>query len=265
MRRRLGQHFLFDPSILERIVNAAHLKPEDIVVEIGPGKGRLTRMLAERAAKVIAIEYDPILCEELLKEFSRVLRIEIHCQDVLKYPFHELPPFKVVANIPYYITTPIIFKLLHHDVPLISATLTVQKEVAERIIALPGRKDYGVLSLMVQYYTEPEIVFNIPRKAFVPPPKVDSSVIHLRRREHPPVSVANEQMLFKVIKTAFSKRRKTLANSLKPLRRDIKELLVSCGIDPVRRPETLSMDEFAKIANLLSKQRRDKDGKMSEP
>ena len=252
MKRKLGQHFLFDPSILKRLILAADLSPEDLVVEIGPGRGRLTRMLSEEVREVIAIELDPRLCEQLKKEFSGIDKITVFCGDVLKYPYHTLPPFKVVANIPYYITTPIIFRLLSHRDRLISATLTVQREVAERIAAKPGGKDYGVLSLMVQYYTEPRIVFFIPRGAFSPPPKVDSAVIHLEILAKPRVSVSNEKLFFRVIKTSFSQRRKTIANSLKPLSRDIKESLLAAGIDPRRRPETLSMDEFARLAETLT-------------
>ncbi|HHN65143.1 MAG TPA: ribosomal RNA small subunit methyltransferase A [Nitrospirae bacterium] len=251
MKRRLGQHFLFEPQILERIVSSAGLGREDLVVEIGPGKGRMTEMLARQAGRVIAIEYDRYLCEELKTRIGNVKNIEIVCEDVLRYPFNALPPFKVVANIPYYITTPIIFKLLEGGVRLETATLTVQKEVAERIIALPGGKDYGVLSLMVQYYTEPAILFYISRKAFVPPPKVDSAVIHLRRRERPPVIVSDEAMLFRVIKTAFSQRRKTLSNALKPLSRNIRDILEELGIDPKRRAETLTIEDFARITEAL--------------
>lgn len=251
MKRRLGQHYLFEPQILERIVSSADLEKEDLVVEIGPGKGRMTEMIAGRAGRVIAIEYDQYLCEELKKKLSFFKNIELCCQDVLKFPFQELSPFKVVANIPYYITTPIIFKLLERDVKLVAATLTVQKEVAERIIATPGGKDYGVLSLMVQYYTEPAILFYISRKAFVPPPRVDSAAIHLKRRVKPPVAVSDESILFRVIRTAFSQRRKTLSNALKSLDKDIKVILEELGIDPVRRAETLTIEDFARIAEAL--------------
>jgi|Deesub1362A_J573_1020465.scaffolds.fasta_scaffold14748_1 16S rRNA (adenine1518-N6/adenine1519-N6)-dimethyltransferase len=253
MKRRLGQHYLFEPQILERIVSSAALEQSDLVIEIGPGKGRMTEMIATRVGMVIAIEYDQYLCEELKKKLSSFKNIEICCQDVLKFPFQELSPFKVVANIPYYITTPIIFKILEKDVKLVTATLTVQKEVAERIIATPGGKDYGVLSLMVQYYTEPAILFHISRKVFVPPPKVDSSVIHLKRRDKSPVFVSDETVFFRVIRTAFSQRRKTLSNALKPLNKDIKLILEELGIDPIRRAETLTMEDFARIAEALKR------------
>lgn len=251
LKRKLGQHYLFNPSILKKLINTADLVPEDTVVEIGPGKGSLTLMLSEETREVIAIELDPYLCEHLKKKVSAIRNIKLLCVDALKYPYHTLPPFKVAANIPYYITTPIIFRLLAHRDRLISATLTVQKEVAERIVALPGGKDYGVLSLMVQYYAETNIAFFIPKEAFKPPPKVDSAVVHLRMLAEPRISVPDEKLFFRVIKTAFSQRRKTLSNSLKPLSENIKDILLIAGIDPRRRPETLSMEEFAGIAEAL--------------
>ncbi|MEC4685863.1 MAG: 16S rRNA (adenine(1518)-N(6)/adenine(1519)-N(6))-dimethyltransferase RsmA [Nitrospirota bacterium] len=252
LKRKLGQHYLFDTAILKRLIEAADLAPEDTVVEIGPGKGILTLMLSEEAREVVAIELDPYLCEHLKKKVSAIRNINLFCVDALKYPYHTLPPFKVVANIPYYITTPIIFRLLAHRDRLISATLTVQKEVAERIVAPPGGKDYGVLSLMVQYYADTNIAFFIPKEAFKPPPKVDSAVVHLRILAEPRISVPDERLFFRVIKTAFSQRRKTLSNSLKPLAEDIKDILSAAGIDPRRRPETLSMEEFAGIAEAIS-------------
>lgn len=251
MRKRLGQHFLFDPSILRRIIAAAHLEPDDTVVEIGPGMGRLTKMLADVVREVVAIEIDQMLCERLRSDLSGERNIRIVCSDVLKYPFDGLQGFKVVSNIPYYITTPIIFKLISLRDRLVSATLTLQREVAERIVAGVGGKDYGVLSLMVQYYAEPEIAFIIPRGAFSPPPRVDSSVLHMDMLEKPRVSVSDEGMFFKVIKTAFSQRRKTLSNSLKAIRRDIKDILRGCGIDPLRRPETLTLEDFARVSEAV--------------
>ncbi len=252
MKRKFGQHFLFDPSILRKIVDGAEVTGEDLVVEIGPGKGRLTELLAEKAREVIAIEIDDRLCDELrINLLPRYHNIKLHCQDVLKYPFGELPDFKVVANIPYYITTPIIFKLIEEGKNMHSATLTIQKEVAERIVASPGGKDYGVLSLMVQYYTEPSILFNIPRGAFVPPPKVDSAVIKLIKRQSPAVKVKNERFFFKVIKRAFSQRRKTILNSMKVFTKDIKAVFQELSIDPKTRPETLSIEDFARISDKI--------------
>ncbi len=252
-RRRLGQHYLFDRSILERIIEAAGLTPEDIVVEIGPGKGHLTLMLSEEVREVVAIELDTRLCEELAAKFSKTGNIRLFCGDALKYPYHTLPRFKVVANIPYYVTTPIIFRLLAHRDRLVSATITVQKEVAERMVAPPGGKDYGVLSLMIQYHADAAIAFHIPREAFRPPPKVDSAVVHMRMLAEPRISVTDERLFFRIIKTAFSQRRKTLSNSLKPLGGGVKEALLAAGIDPRRRPETLSMEEFAGIAEALAR------------
>jgi 16S rRNA (adenine1518-N6/adenine1519-N6)-dimethyltransferase len=279
-KKHLGQNFLFDPFIIQRIISAARLDPEDLVVEIGPGPGRMTRMLADTVTKVVAIELDDRLYEKLKSEFSGVDNVELVHGDALEYPYENLPEFNVVANIPYYITTPIIFKLLQtkkvspimkqEDREIIppypplekggggdfqvknnlkSMTLTVQKEVAERIAATPGGKEYGVLSLMVQYLAEPECAFIIPKEAFRPVPKVDSTVVHMKIRNEPSVHVRDEQVFFRVIKTAFSQRRKMLSNSLKSISSDADEWLDRAGIDPKRRPETLSIEEFARLAD----------------
>ncbi len=291
-KRYLGQNFLYDPSILKRIVQAAQLEAEDLVVEIGPGPGRLTKMLAERVKKVIAIELDENLFRKLKSELAEYKNVELIHGDALKYSYENLPEFKVVANIPYYITTPIIFRLLeikqtyptetqktaevippNPPIPtfgkggqrgifkggmgdyrarknLKSMTLTIQKEVAERIIAKPGGKDYGVLSIMVQYYAKPGLKFIIPKEAFRPVPKVDSAVIHIKILASPSVAVENDKIFFRTVKTAFSQRRKMLSNSLKSMRGDVKEWLDKAGIDPNRRPETLSIEEFARLANI---------------
>ena len=279
-KRYLGQNFLYDPSILKRIVQAAELDAEDLVVEIGPGPGRLTKMLAERVKKVIAIELDENLFRKLKSELAEYKNVELIHGDALKYSYENLPEFKVVANIPYYITTPIIFRLLEIKQtypietkktteiilprpPLVkggrgdyrarknleSMTLTVQKEVAERIVATPGGKDYGVLSIMVQYYAKPCLKFIIPKEAFRPVPKVDSAVIHIKILARPSVDVENDKIFFRTVKTAFSQRRKMLSNSLKSMCGDVKEWLDKAGIDPNRRPETLSIEEFARLAN----------------
>jgi len=253
-KKYLGQNFLFDPAILGRIVEVASLSPEDTVVEIGPGPGRLTRMLAERAGRVIAIEVDRHLYERLQAEFPEGT-LELVYGDALEYPYESLPEFKVVANIPYYITTPIIFKILEHGDRLKSATLTIQKEVAERIVAGPGGRQYGVLSLMVQYYCRATLEFIIPRGAFRPVPKVDSAVIHLEVRDEPAVEVADEKTLFRVIKTAFSQRRKMLSNVLSSLSKDIRDLLIQAEIDPSRRAETLSIQDFARLSDLMRRGR----------
>jgi 16S rRNA (adenine1518-N6/adenine1519-N6)-dimethyltransferase len=254
-KKHLGQNFLFDPSILDSIIRAAGLSGEDTVVEIGPGPGKLTRKLAESAKKLIAIELDPELYERLKGDFIAYRNVEIIHADALKFPFETIGEFKVVANIPYYITTPIIFRLLDAKQFLKSMTLTVQKEVAERIVAQPGGKDYGVLTIMIQYFAQPELKFIIPKEAFRPIPKVDSAVVHMKILQRPCVMVRNEKVFFMLVRTAFSQRRKTLANSLKGLGEGVKDVLVSAGIDPRRRPETLSLDEFARLSDLLTKLR----------
>lgn len=254
-KKPLGQHFLFDPSILGRIVGAARLSREDTVVEIGPGPGRMTAMLAGFVRKVIAIELDESLYERLTGEFSGYGNIDLVRADALKFPYDTLEEFKVVANIPYYITTPILFKLLEHRDRLRSVTVSLQKEVADRIAAGPGGKKYGVLSLMIQYYGKPRLEFVIPRGAFRPVPKVDSAVVHIEVLKRPSVTVKDERYFFRVIKTSFSQRRKTLQNSLKQLGGDVKEKIILAGIDPARRPETLSIEEFARLADVLFEHR----------
>ncbi|MEW6570276.1 MAG: rRNA adenine dimethyltransferase family protein [Nitrospirota bacterium] len=280
-KKYLGQNFLYDPSIIRRIIEAAELDPEDLVVEIGPGPGRLTIMLSEKVRKVIAIELDERLYEKLKKELADYKNVELIHGDALTYSYEDLPNFKVVANIPYYITTPLMFRLLElkpkypavtqrttevipSHLPLVegrkgnyqsdrknlkSMTLTVQKEVAERIIAKPGTKEFGVLSVMIQYFADASLKFVIPRKAFRPVPKVDSAVIHIKMRKQPLVPVKDENLFSRIIKTAFSQRRKMLSNSLKSMRTDVKDWLSKAGIDPHRRPETLSIKEFARLAN----------------
>ena len=252
-KKHLGQNFLYDSSILNRIIQAAELSAEDTIVEIGPGPGRLTKMLAEKAKRLIAIELDPELYERLKGDFIAYRNVEIIHEDALKFPFETIGSFKVVANIPYYITTPIIFRLLEARGYLRSMTLTTQKEVAERIAAEPGGKYYGVLTIMIQYFAQPELKFIIPKEAFRPIPKVDSAVVHMKILERPRVMVRDEKMFFKLVRTAFSQRRKTLSNSLKGLGEDIREVMISAGIDPQRRPETLSLEEFAKLSDALSK------------
>ncbi len=251
-KKHLGQNFLYDPSILNRIIEASGVTADDTVVEIGPGPGRLTRLLSEKARAVIAIELDQKLYERLGADLAELTNIELVHGDALKFNYEEIGPFKVVANIPYYITTPIIFRLLDARKSLKSMTLTIQKEVAERIVALPGKKDYGVLSIMIQYYARPELRFVIPKEAFRPVPKVDSAVIHMEMCEIPPVQVLDEKIFFRLVRTAFSQRRKTLSNSLKGLAEDPKNVLTAAGIDPRRRPETLNMQEFAKLADSIS-------------
>jgi len=257
--RRLSQHFLFDPSILRRIILVAGVASGDTVLEIGPGPGRLTAMLAERARRVIAVELDHGLFERLGASLAGFGNVQLVEGDALKYPLEEIrEEFKVVANIPYHITTPLIFRLLEHRERLVSMTLTLQKEVAERICASPGGKDYGLLSLAVQYHGRPRMAFVIPRGAFRPVPKVDSSCLHMEIRQRPAVSVRDEELFFRVMRAAFSQRRKTLRNSLRPLGGDMEGALKAAGIEPGRRAETLGMEDFARLADVLSQMEREK-------
>ncbi len=250
-KKHLGQNFLFDPSILHRIIGVSGIGSGDTVVEIGPGHGTMTMLLSGAAQKVIAIELDEDLYEKLQDKTRDRGNIELVHADALTFPYEELGPFKVVSNIPYYITTPIIFRLIEAKDKLRSMTLTIQKEVAQRIVATPDSKEYGILSLAVQYRADPRLEFIIPRGAFRPVPKVDSAVLRMDIRREPLVRVKNEKLFFSLIRTAFSQRRKTLANSLKPTAPDIKAKLELTGIDPIRRAETLSIGEFAKLADAL--------------
>ncbi len=254
-KSRLGQNFLFDPGIIERIVEAAAIGPEDTVVEIGPGLGRMTRMLAARAKRVVAIELDNKLYQSLLHNLPSGSNIEPVLADCLKYPYENLDRFKVVANIPYYITTPIIFKLIESGDRLVSMTLTVQKEVAKRITASPGGKEYGVLSIAVQLKMESSIEFIIPRGAFRPPPRVDSAVIQMKRRTAPLADIDDETHLMKVVRAVFSTRRKTLLNGLKPFGKTdfLRRILAEVDIPAQIRPEELSIQTLAALSNALKK------------
>ena len=252
-KSRLGQNFLLDPSIAERIVDASGVASDDTVIEIGPGHGIMTRFIAERAKELIAIELDKRLFLHLQKAFVAYSNITLINKDVMKHDFGQHEPFKVIANIPYYITTPIIFKLIEEKNNLRSMTLTIQKEVAKRIVAQPGNKQYGVLSLMVQFYGRTDMLFTIPAGAFKPKPKVDSAVIKIERHLKPPVDVASEDIFRRIIKTSFANRRKMLSNTLKAVHPDIKTIMNEINIDPSRRPETLSMEEFARLSNAIEK------------
>ncbi len=263
-KKHLGQNFLFDPSILLNIIRSADLSGTDTVLEIGPGPGRLTRLLAGKVEKVIAIELDSYLYNKLIEELKDLNNVDLVLGDALKFPFERLDRFKVVANIPYYITTPIIFRLIDARRSVESMTLTIQKEVAERIVAGPGTKNYGVLSIMVQFRAEPELKFIIPKEAFKPVPKVDSAVIHMKLREEPAVSVQDEALFTRIVKTAFSQRRKTLSNSLKAFN-NAKDILIQAGIDPQRRPETLSIEEFAILSDIFSTATRQQKEKTTAP
>lgn len=258
--KRLGQNFLINSAIVQGIVTAAEIEAGDRVLEIGPGIGTLTQGLAEAGAQVTAVELDkklPAVLAETLKGYDNV---KIVPGDILKTDIRELmgqQPFKVAANLPYYITTPILMALLEQKLPITKIVTMVQKEVAERMIASPGGKDYGALSVAVQYFTAPEIVLEVPPSSFLPPPAVDSVVISCRVLENPSVSVEDEKMFFRVVRTSFGQRRKTLFNALKGLGLD-KEIVATAlektGIEPSRRGETLSLQEFAKLSDELGRQ-----------
>ncbi|MDD3205129.1 MAG: 16S rRNA (adenine(1518)-N(6)/adenine(1519)-N(6))-dimethyltransferase RsmA [Lachnospiraceae bacterium] len=263
-QKKYGQNFLIDGNILDKIVDSAEITREDCVIEIGPGIGTMTQYLAEAAREVIAVEIDksliPIL-EDTLSEYDNVTVIN---QDILKVDINKLvqernqgKPIKVVANLPYYITTPIIMGLFESKVPLDSITIMVQKEVADRMQVGPGTKDYGALSLAVQYYANPEIVVNVPPSCFMPQPKVGSSVIRLTKYEKTPVEVENESFLFKIIRASFNQRRKTLVNGLLNagnlnLKKEvIIESLEEMELSLTIRGEALTLEQFARLSNIL--------------
>ncbi len=255
-KKSLGQNFLTDPHYLRKIVDAAKVGPADQVVEIGPGLGHLTRELAARCGRLVVIELDDRLIPGLRGEFGGQPRVEVVHGDALAFAYGSLPGrWKVVANLPYYISTPLIQRLLAFRDRFASLTLMLQKEVAERVAAPPGGKEYGYLSVLVQYSAAARIEFTVPAGAFSPRPKVDSAVVGLVVPERPPHAARDERFFLKVIQTAFSLRRKTLRNSLQPLgfSRDILGLAAAAaGIDLGRRAETLSVDEFCRLADCLA-------------
>ena len=261
-QKRFGQNFLIDAHVLEKIVSAAGITKDDCVLEIGPGIGTMTQYLAESAGQVIAVEIDtnllPILADTL-KDYSNVKVIN---QDILKVDINELVkeynngrPIKVVANLPYYITTPIIMGLFESNVPIDNITVMVQKEVADRMQVGPGSKDYGALSLAVQYYASPYIVANVPPNCFIPRPNVGSAVIRLIRYQEPPVQVKDPKLMFKLIRASFNQRRKTLQNGLNNSpeisfsKEEITKAIESLGVSPSVRGEALSLEQFAQLAN----------------
>jgi 16S rRNA (adenine1518-N6/adenine1519-N6)-dimethyltransferase len=254
-KKSLGQNFLKDPHYLQKIVAAAQVGPEDNILEIGPGLGHLTRSLAEKAGKILAIELDERLIPILQKEFNGQQNVEIVQADALEYPYGSLNyRWKVVANLPYYISTPLIQKLLAERAKFTSLTLMLQKEVAERISASPGGKEYGYLSVLVQLYAEPRMDFVVPSEAFSPKPEVDSAVITLIIRDRRAISLRDEAFFMQVVKAAFSQRRKTLRNSLKQLgisKEKMDAVMSATGIDLGRRAETLSVKEFGHLADFL--------------
>ena len=256
MSKKLGQNFLIKRGIVDEIVKAADLQEGEPVLEIGPGIGTLTQGLAQSGANVTAIELDTRLLEVLDTTLAQYSNVNIVHGDVLKLDVPSImnhEPFKVVANLPYYITTPIIMSLLESRLPIERLVVMVQKEVALRMVAKPGTKDYGALSVAVQYYTKPDIVLDVPPKSFLPAPAVTSSVIRCVLRDKPPVDVVDEKLFFRVVKAGFAQRRKTFANTMKTtgLSKDrIEELLVKANIDGQRRGETFTLQEFADVANV---------------
>ncbi len=263
-QKKFGQNFLIDTHVLDKIIRSAKITKDDLVLEIGPGIGTMTQYLAEAARRVIAVEIDknliPIL-SDTLREYDNVKVIN---EDILKVDVRKLAeeenegkPVKVVANLPYYITTPIIMGLFESHVPVDSITVMVQKEVAQRMQTGPGNKDYGALSLAVQYYAEPYIVANVPPNCFMPRPKVGSAVIRLTRHDSPPVQVKDERLLFDIIRASFNQRRKTLANGLRNSgsldipREIIVEAIEQLGKGAEVRGESLTLEEFARLSNYI--------------
>lgn len=259
MSKKLGQNFLIDADIVRGIVDAADIRPGERVLEIGPGIGTLTQGLAEAGAEVTAVELDKKLPAVLAKTLEGYENVRIVQGDILKVNIPEImgpEPFKVAANLPYYITTPIIMTLLERRLPISRLVTMVQKEVADRMVAEPGTKAYGALSVAVQYYTQPHVELDVPPRSFIPAPEVDSVVIVCDVREEPPVTVADEKLFFRVVRAAFGQRRKTLSNALKGAGFDkelIRTALPAAGIDGTRRGETLSLMEFAAIATAFLK------------
>lgn len=263
-QKKFGQNFLIDPRVLEKIIRAAEITQEDFVLEIGPGIGTMTQYLCENAREVAAVEIDRNLIPILADTLSAYENVEVLNEDILKVDINRLAqeknqgrPIKVVANLPYYITTPIIMGLFESHVPVDSITIMVQKEVAERMQAGPGTKDYGALSLAVRYYARPEIVANVPPNCFIPRPKVGSAVIRLTRHRENPVQVRDESLMFRMIRASFNQRRKTLVNGLNNgaelnlEKQQIVNALGTMGLAPDIRGEALTLEQFAALSNLL--------------
>ena len=265
-QKKFGQNFLIDTHVLDKIISAAGMTKEDTVLEVGPGIGTMTQRLSQAAGQVIAVEIDTNLIPILKDTLQDCENVTVINEDILKIDIKKLAeekgggrPVKVVANLPYYITTPIIMGLFESHVPVESITVMVQKEVADRMQVGPGTKDYGALSLAVQYYAEPYIVANVPPNCFMPRPKVGSAVIRLTRHAQTSVQVENEKLLFQIIRASFNQRRKTLANGLKNYeglsfeKETIEAAIAECGFSPSVRGEALSLEEFAKLANVLGR------------
>lgn len=263
-QKKFGQNFLIDGHVLNKIIAAAEITKDDFVLEIGPGIGTMTQYLAEAAGKVMAVEIDRMLIPILQETLAEYENVEILNEDVLKVDIAALveeknggKPIKVVANLPYYITTPIIMGLLENHVPVESITVMVQKEVAMRMQAGPGSKDYGALSLAVQYYCDPYIVANVPPNCFMPRPKVGSAVIRLKTHTQPPVTTKDEQLMFRLIRASFNQRRKTLANGLNNSselsfsKEQIAHAIEKLGVSASIRGEALTLEQFAALADIL--------------
>lgn len=263
-KKSLGQNFLIDTNILNRIVDHAHLTDEDGVIEIGPGIGALTEQLAKRAKKVVAFEIDQRLLPILADTLSPYPNVKVIHEDILKAnvseviasELHDVSNIMVVANLPYYVTTPIIMKLLQDHLPINGIVCMLQKEVADRMSAIPSTKDYGSLTIAVQYHTEAETVMTVPRTVFTPQPNVDSAVIRLIKRKEPIVNVKSEEFFFEIVKASFAQRRKTILNNLtshfdKEHKQEIETSLQNAGIDARRRGETLTTEEFANLSDAL--------------
>ena len=264
-QKKFGQNFLIDTHVLDKIIAAAHIGPEDFVLEIGPGIGTMTQYLAEAAREVVAVEIDKNLIPILQDTLSDYNNVSVINDDILKVDIRQMAeernggkPIKVVANLPYYITTPIIMGLLENEVPLGSITVMVQKEVADRMQTGPGSKDYGALSLAVQYYAEPYIVANVPPNCFMPRPAVGSAVIRLTKHEKKPVEVKNPAFMFKIIRASFNQRRKTLQNGLhnsselKIPKEEVVNALEKMGLPAAVRGEKLTLAQFAMLSDLLT-------------
>ncbi len=264
-QKKFGQNFLIDPHVLDKIISAAEITKEDFVLEIGPGIGTMTQYLAEAAREVTAVEIDRNLIPILAETLSAYDNVQIINEDVLKLDLAALAkernggkPIKVVANLPYYITTPIIMGLFEGGVPIESITVMVQKEVAMRMQAGPGTKDYGALSLAVQYYAKPYLAANVPPNCFMPRPNVGSAVIRLTRYEEPPVKAKDEQLMFALIRASFNQRRKTLQNGLNNsqelsfTKEQIADAIEKMGLPPSVRGEALTLEQFAKLSDILA-------------
>ena len=265
-QKRFGQNFLIDSNILENIVSAANITKEDFVLEIGPGIGTMTQYLCENAREVVAVEIDKSLIPILQDTLSEYNNVEVINEDVLKVDIKKLAeerndgnPIKVVANLPYYITTPIIMGLFESGVPIDSITIMVQKEVADRMQTGPGSKDYGALSLAVQFYATAKVILNVSATCFMPRPNVDSAVIQLVRYDKPPVEVEDEHLMFKIIRASFNQRRKTMTNSvgksggINITKEQFSEALDMCGLSQTIRGEALTLEQFAQLSNAITK------------